>query len=585
MTRLFAAVRRAAAGGRFVSVWSLLAALVLSLTLMAPTSDGSPTAVVAAGVATWAVMAAALGAVAVAERALRGPGARVGVVLGGVAVIAATRPFVQDAWLRALAASPSPEWQLPYRIATNLVAWLVVFTAIAVLVDALRSLREANALLREAAEALASAGDQASAYADQARAAVDAASATIERHLDDLGTGDLTIAGTRDTRGPRDPRGDDVRGFAADVIRPASHALADLAAAELAAEPAQHPHLPTRSPGRVVRLRVPPRFIVTVLYLACLLPYGVRSASAIELLVGSALVIIGGVVVDGGCRRRWVRRRGDVFSVGVFLAAAVGCGAVLSLVGAAFGAPPLRAVVPLVVYPLLALVVAACAGTLHALQVEQHRLSGTIAAAQRAVRTGTRPARAALELASELLHRDGQGRCTVFAIEHPHPSDPQLGALTAELHALLERVREVFDAPGRPDVVSLDALLATWSHVIDLRAEVDSPARAVFDAGSPVAQDAYDVVAEGILNAVKHSGERRVDVGLDVVATGAGPALRVRVQSFAPAAAGAQLRPASHVRALGATLRSTPQGPLLEAVFPLEERVAHGSVVSAEHPR
>lgn len=580
MTRLIAEVRSAAAGGRFVSVWSFLAALVLSLTLMAPTSDGPPAAVALAGVATWAVMAAALGALAAAERALREPAARVGVVFGGVLVIAVTRPFVQDAWLRALAAPPPPEWQLPSRVATNVVAWLVVFTAIAVLVNALRSLREANALLREAAAALAAAGEEASAYVERAHEAVGAASATIERHLDDLGTVDVASIGAAATSG------EDVRAFAADVIRPASHALTGLAAADLAAaEPAQAARLPMRSAGRIVRLRVPPRIIVTVLYLACLLPYAVRSASGVELLVGSALVVVGGVVVDGWCRRRRVRRRGGAFQVGVFLGAAVGCGAALSLLGAAFGAPPLRAVVPLVVYPLLALAVAACAGTVHALQVEQHRLSGTIDAAQRAVRAGTRPARTALGLASELLHRDGQGRCTVFAIEHPHPSAVQLGALEAELRELLVRVRDVFDAPGRSDVVSLDALLATWGHVIDLRAEVAPAARDAFDAGTAAAHDAYDVVAEGILNAVKHSGGRRVDVGLDVVATGAGPALRVRVQSFAPAAPGAQLRPASHVRALGGALRSTPQGALLEAVFSLDEDGAHGSVVSAEHPR
>lgn len=103
-------------------------------------------------------------------------------------------------------------------------------------------------------------------------------------------------------------------------------------------------------------------------------------------------------------------------------------------------------------------------------------------------------------------------------------------------------------------------------------------------AGATAAQDAYDVAAEGILNAVKHSGERRAEVLLDVVATGAGPALRVRVRSSAPLSAGAELRPASHVRSLGATLRSTSEGAVLEALIRVDAPARDGSVVSAEHP-
>lgn len=577
MTRLVAAVRRAVGGGRFVSVWSLLAALLLSPTLMAPTTGGPPLALLVAGILTWAAMAAALGLLAVIERALRTPAARAGVVLAVVAVVAAARPLVQDAWLRAVDLVPPPGWQLPSRIATNVVTWLVVFTTIAVIVDALRSLRETNALLRVAAGALADAGDEAREYRAQARDAVRLRAAEVERGLDGLASGGGAEAPTIDARA-----------FAADVVRPAGHALAELAAAEPPTSwraPASPP-LTERSPRplsaphlRAPRLRVAPRGIVTVLYLACLLPYAVRATSGGALITGAAVAVIGGALMDAVCRLRRVRRR-----VAVFLAGAVGCGGALSLIAAASGAPPLQAAVPAIVYTLIALAMAACAGAIHALQVDQHRLSGVIAAEQRTARAGTRPAREALRAASELLHRDGQGRCTAFALEHPRPTASQTDALVTELRGLLVRVRGVFDAPARSDAVSLDPLLATWSRIIDLRAHIDPAARALLEAGATAAQDAYDVAAEGILNAVKHSGERRAEVLLDVVATGAGPALRVRVRSSAPLSAGAELRPASHVRSLGATLRSTSEGAVLEALIRVDAPARDGSVVSAEHP-
>ena len=255
----------------------------------------------------------------------------------------------------------------------------------------------------------------------------------------------------------------------------------------------------------------------------------------------------------------------------------------LALVALACGAPLGRALIAARVYAVVALGVAACAGVLRALRVEQRRLSGVVATAQRAARAGTRPAREALDEAAELLHRDLQGRCAVFALEHSEPSPDERAMLVAQLRDALDEVGDVFARGRRVDPVSLDAIVATWGRVIDLSVSVTPRAQAAFDAGDPAARDAYDIVSEGVLNAVKHTGQRRADVAVDVVSTGAGAVLAVRVRSFGSLPAGAQLRPASRVASLGAVLSATPDGAVLEARLPLSGASPAAAVVSAEH--
>ena len=597
MTRLVAATRSALASGRFISAWTIGASLLLSLTVMAPAVSGPAAQVFAAGFLTWVCFAAALAVLGAIERVCgrgaaphRAARVRTTIVVVGVALIAAARPAVQDAWLRSVGVTPPEEWQLLFRVATNVAVWVVVFTAIAIVVGALRSLRDTNALLRAAVAERADLDRRTAAFDAVARDSVHRAIGDVSRAL--------TVLAASDHAGA-----DDVRAFAVDEVRPASHALAELAHAPVPAlapppDPAdpgsatdapdardppdpsvaRDPSDAAASVTRAMRLRVPPRWAVAVLYAACVLPYALRETSLLEIGAGVLVAIGGGALIDGASRHRGIRHREAVFVGG-----SIACAVLLALVALACGAPLGRALIAALVYAVVALGVAACAGVLRALRVEQRRLSGVVATAQRAARAGTRPAREALDEAAELLHRDLQGRCAVFALEHSEPSPDERAILVAQLRDALDEVGDVFARGRRVDPVSLDAIVATWGRVIDLSVSVTPRAQAAFDAGDPAARDAYDIVSEGVLNAVKHTGQRRADVAVDVVSTGAGAVLAVRVHSFGSLPAGAQLRPASRVASLGAVLSATPDGAVLEARLPLSGASPAAAVVSAEH--
>lgn len=597
MTRLVAAIRSALASGRFISAWTIGASLLLSLTVMAPAVSGPAAQVFAAGFLTWVCFAAALAVLGALERVCgrgaaphRAARVRTTIVVVGVALIAAARPAVQDAWLRSVGVTPPEEWQLLFRVATNVAVWVVVFTAIAIVVGALRSLRDTNALLRAAVAERADLDRRTAAFDAVARDSVHRAIGDVSRAL--------TVLAASDHAGA-----DDVRAFAVDEVRPASHALAELAHAPVPAlapppDPAdpgsatdapdardppdpsvaRDPSDAAASVTRAMRLRVPPRWAVAVLYAACVLPYALRETSLLEIGAGVLVAIGGGALIDGASRHRGIRHREAVFVGG-----SIACAVLLALVALACGAPLGRALIAALVYAVVALGVAACAGVLRALRVEQRRLSGVVATAQRAARAGTRPAREALDEAAELLHRDLQGRCAVFALEHSEPSPDERAILVAQLRDALDEVGDVFARGRRVDPVSLDAIVATWGRVIDLSVSVTPRAQAAFDAGDPAARDAYDIVSEGVLNAVKHTGQRRADVAVDVVSTGAGAVLAVRVHSFGSLPAGAQLRPASRVASLGAVLSATPDGAVLEARLPLSGASPAAAVVSAEH--
>lgn len=564
MKRLLAAVAAAASGGRVVTRWSIAVALPLSLTVMGSQSTATPPDDrLLAGVATWLSFALALLAIGAMERRARNPAVRRSVVAVGVPVVAALRPFVQDAWLAVVGGVPLPPEHVPFRVATNVVVWTVVLTATALIVDAVRSGRETNALLRGVLAEIDAAQSRTDAVTGRARDAV-------IRAVTELG-GDIAAVPATSAA---------VLRLSADRIRPWSHTLAELADAPapgVSASPFSARHRPPRS----MLLRLPPAGIVAVLYVACLLPYAARASSPVEIVVSALVAVVGGVGVDVVARRRWVSPRR---AIGVFLALSVAVGMVLTVIASGFGAPGSAGWVPLGVYSAIALGAAVCAGSLHLLRVEQRRLSAAVVTEQRAMRTGTAAARAALRRAAELLHRDGQGQCTVFVLEHPTPSPTDIARLVDRLRALLRNVADVFDTAEQMDAgASLDALAATWGRVIDLTVRISPAARTALDADAMVAQDVYDVAAEGILNAVKHTTEHRADIAVDLIATGAGPRLRVRVLSFGVPPRGVTLRPGSHVRARGAALRSTPDGALLEAAFAVSTPTHTGPVVSAEH--
>lgn len=571
MSSLTRAAVSAVASGRFVTTWSVAVSLPLSLTVMAPVGGGiDPLRALPALVATWLCFATGLTGIAVIERAAHTARARAAIVIVGILLCGSLRPVIQDAWFAGFGLPTPPPDQLPFRVATNVVVWAVVLGVIAVLEGALRSLRRTNALLRSVVTALSQAQEHARVFAREAQRLLADAGSAIGAALDDL---QATPA--------------DVRRLSEEHLRAWSHRFAALAEEDRGgAEYEQRDLLlrgetPRQAPApRRPPFRLPPPGIVAVLYAACLLPYAARTQEPFDLIAGLVVLVLGSVLVDVIPRRRRITRtaRGAALLF-VLLSAALGLA--LSALAVAQGVAPLIAIVSAIAYIGYALAAASCAGALHRLRREQQRLTSAVAAAQRATRAGTRPTREGLRGTAELLHRDGQGACVVFALAHPNPTPSEIRGLRDDLTAVVDRMPCVFaDANDPRSQVSLTGLFDTWAHVIELVVDIDDDSRATVQAVPWVARDCYDVIAEGLLNTVKHASERRAHVSLQRVATGGGPQLRVRVSSAGAASPGARLRSSSRAHELGARLLTRSDGVVLEASFPL---AADPAVVSPEH--
>jgi len=571
--RFTTAIARVVTDGRFLSLWSLAATFPLSMTIMAPVGAGVDVAALTpATLATTACFVLALGALALIERRLSARRARAVVLVVGIVACAALRPLVQDAWA-GLWALPIPAGaQLPFRIATNVVVWPVVLAIIAVLENAVHSLRRTNALLRDVAAELAAAPDRAVVFDRFARREVDAAASALTRAIEAwdpaAGAGGL-------------------RELGAEGFRTWSHRLQR--AADDAATPSSLRVAPTTDeiPTRRRALplppfRLPPRGTVAIVYIACTLPYALRTTGPGALIAGLVAVIAVTALLDHVARRRVFARSARLAAIVYLLGAAIG-GALLSTLTTLSGHRGLIALLPAIDYPAFALAAGLCAGALHRLRREQRRLSGTVTHAQRASREGIGPVREGLRRTAELLHRDGQGACVQFALTHPRPTTVDSAGLRDDLIALVHRLPSTYAAADLgTDATALRTLLATWGRVIVLRSALDPLALSALDAHPRLARDVYDVIAEGLLNAVKHSDHKRAEVSLDVVATGAGGRLRARVRSRGRTAPDAELRPASHARELGAHLRADGRDTLLEAAFVVPTT---SPVVSAEHPQ
>lgn len=585
MMALVRAVRGALVGGRFLTVWSAVAVTLLSLTIMAPVGAGIDVVrAFPATVGATLALLVGLGLVAAGERRVRRASTRTVIVVGGVLVCAALRPIAQDLWAGALELPTPSASQLPFRIATNVVVWPIVLAAVAVLTQSLRALRHTNALLREVVGELAGARERAGRAERAARRLLEAATAALQRDVDALADAPRGAEGAPGAEAGAEA----VRRLAGGGFREWAHQLQ-----ELAEDPGAPPSLPAPTisarrsdvggdaAGARLPLRVPPRGAVTLLYVVCTLPFALRTTAPAALLVGFVVVCVVGAAVDAIPRMR--RFGGSARSATTaFLASALVAGAALSLVAAMTGQTGVPVVLPTVDYVAFAGAASLCAGALHARRREQRRLSGAVARAQQAMRDGVRPVREGLRRAAELLHREGQGACVQFALAHPAPRGDDIARLRGVLTDVVQRMPAAYaSAEHDADADALDRLTETWSRVIALDVDISPAARSALDGAPWVARDVYDVAAEGLLNAVKHGGRPRAAVEVALVATGAGPRIRVRVRSEGELAPGSGLRPASHLRHLGAQLSSAGSGALLEGSFALPSAA---TVVSAEHP-
>jgi heme exporter protein D len=571
MTRLFSAVLNALRSGRFISGWSFVAAVVLALTVMAPTdSPIGRSGAVPVNLATTATFLIALAVIAILERRLRSPRARIVAVTVLTVAAAALRPLAYDAWAQVAGQPPLDPGQLPFRIATNVLVWPVSLAIVALCENALHTLARTNAVLRDVAEELERSRERAERTDHEARETVDAGATALADAV---------------ARLPAPADAAAVRTLGNDAFRVWSHLLQERAEAPASLDdPGIHEStLPRRRRITLAPFRVPPRGVATLAYIVCTLPYAARTTTALELASGVVVVVALGTIVDQVARLRAfaAHRRASTIAFITSALLAACCLAVLALAG---GRGPGIAFVALFDYTAFSIASGICAGAIHALQREQRRLSSAIALSQRAARDGDRPARDGLRRTAELLHRDGQGACVQYALTHlaSPPSTHDDAALRKTLDDVIERMPPTYAAgDSTAGTTAILSLVETWARVMAIDADITPAARDALDCDPLAARDVYEIVAEGLLNAVKHSTEKRAVVHIGLTSTGAGPRVNVRVRSFGPAPVNAQLRPASHARELGAQLLTEREETVLEAAF----AVAPASrVVSTEHP-
>lgn len=559
MSRLVRAAWEAFHSGRFVSRWTFLVAGLLSVTVMSPDPTDVSTGAVGTTLVSTAMFIAGLLATAIAERHVSRR-ARPWVVAGGILASAVLRPIAYDVMANTFDIPAPAGWQLPYRVLTNATVWTAALTGIAILTTHLARLRQTNARLRSVQHALAHARDDADAFERDARELVDAASSELRRELHALMAPPYAPAA--------------LRAFSENSVRRWSRRLSVLAATI----PEHVAAVPVDRARMRLALRLPPLGAVAVVYALCVLPYAVRTVTAPQVVSGIALLAVGAAVSDGVPRARVFRG----VRIPIFLAAGAVVGGCLSALASMQGIPLPLSAVPVLAYPALAAACALCAGTVSALRVEERRLTATVRAAQRIGRIGTSTARAALEDAARELHRDAQGAC-VRALAAPDRWTPTaLREVHDEVDPLLAGLPDVFDRPrDGASIQSLADLVETWRPVVDVRMRMTPDARTALDASATARDDAFEIVAEGLLNAVKHSVPAAATIDLDVVATGAGPRLRVQVRSPGSLPREATLSRSSAARGRGARLQADGSGALLEAVIDLDNAP---SVVSAEHP-
>ncbi|MFF3026414.1 hypothetical protein [Microbacterium sp. NPDC057944] len=552
-------------GGRFFGRWSVIGTLPLALTAMGaylgPLAPDSLLPAAVASAAAWVICVLLCLIPAILERRIPSRAGRGAVVLSGIVMVAAIRPFLLDAMLMQWGSVSAPNEWMPFRVVTNILVWAVVLSALAVASASVRALRLTNARLAAVEEQMRRDGDLQRIQDAHARALVTRCAEELRVFAD----------------GPlRDPAA--IARFAAGPVRENAHRLAALAQKQ---PPEVEAAVDAPHGMSLRRFRLPAIGAVAAVYLVLMLPYTVRALGPQVALAAVVLTALCGAMIDLVPRAR-PRMPMRVRSA-VFLLLSVIAGAVSSSALAASGAVPARFVsVPAVTIPLIALGTGWCAGLLHGMRAEGRRLETSIGERRRTFVGGAGARKRALEEASRLMHRDVQGACVLYGAASA--TDPagrdaasrvlreSVGAASAALRLVFERAGEDADAPAE-----LADVLAAWGRVVEVRQRIDPACTAVFDADPPLARQVLDVVAEGMVNAVKHGVGGPITVDVRVLATGAGPVTAVEVSAPGALDAGAELRPDSPAGLLGAILTQRGADVVLSA------RLRASAVVPTAH--
>ncbi len=564
MRRLQHALVAAVSGGGFLSTWALTASLCVSLTFMGPyftpASGIGLLGLFVASALSWAVLAALLVPFALAERAQKVRSRRVVMLVIVVTLAAAARPWLIDVVLELLGLPTTSQELLLSRVATNAVVWWTVLIVIAMLRNQVRALRDLNCRLGEVVESMRFDAEALARKARDARDEISKCQADLGRRLETLMQ--------------RDGIGwcaSEVLAFSEGPVREWSRTLSSFSLVLDGASEKRTPNQPeTQSrivPPSLCHLRVPPVGVVVLVYLVLALPYGIRELRPGLTLAILAVLAIFGILADWMPRSllaRWPARRQFLCFLLVWLVA----GVITSAMVVPAGAVPLYlAWFPVLVLPIVAIVCGWSAGLLHGLTAEGNRLESMIRQRRLQLVEGVAAPRDALRLAANLLHRDVQADCLLYAA-----GDLDAAAQHELLSRVSTRISKLSQVVDRAEdlgagVVGIKAMVNAWSGVIDVRLTFDAAALELIDCTPMLARHVGEVVTEGLVNTVKHADELVAKIDIRALATGAGRVVLVEVSSPGTLSAGACIRADSAVGLLGGELVQEASGVRLSARF------------------
>ncbi|MFS0712882.1 hypothetical protein ABC195_03300 [Microbacterium sp. 2P01SA-2] len=500
----------AVSGGGFYTRWSAAASLLVAGVFSVPSVGGVGIEAYLRGatvaVLGWAVLAALLVPVAVAERRLPSRLGRAALVLGALLAAATVRPFVNDAISSALFGIV-PSGPMPSRIATNLVTALALLSIVAVITSRHAASRTAAERLRAALARVAGAEARRQRVASAARDALVTGIAALRRSREQMLGGPVDFEA--------------VRGFSENV-RGLSHRV-DRLLRDPDADDAGAPLPPAADAQLSMRLVAPPWLSVAPLYALTCFPYAVAAGGAGVGLAGLA----GAIVVDlvaGAAVRRWARPPRPA----AFLAIWTVAGAVMSAVTYLF-LPRIGVLglVPVLAVPVVAVLVGLCRDALSRAGADERRAAAALAevAREAAEVDESSPVRRAIDI----LHGRAQGACVVFAarVDERAPTADEVADFRRRTEAALEEILDAGSPERIPASESLDRLVEAWAPAVTVTQSIDDAVRRRLSEPA-TADRVASVVTDALVNAVKHSGARDARVVARVTGSGA---LLLRVSS------------------------------------------------------
>ncbi|OWP20808.1 hypothetical protein CBF90_15225 [Microbacterium sp. AISO3] len=501
----------AVSGGGFYTRWSAAVSLLVAGIFSVPSVGGVGIEAYLRGAAVaalgWAVLAALLVPVAVAERRMSSRAGRGALVLGALLVVATMRSFVNDAISSALFGIV-PSGPMPSRIATNLVTAVALLSIVAVITSRHAASRAAADRLRAALARVASAEARRQRIAAEAREALVSGIAMLRRSRERMLDGPVDFEA--------------VRAFSEDV-RGLSHRVDRLLRSYDDDGPLEPPLPDDADAPLSMRLVAPPWLSVAPLYALACFPYAVAAGGAGVGLAG----LVGGILVDlvaGVAVRRWARPPRPAAFVAVWTAAGAGMSVVTYLFLPRIG---VLGLVPVLAVPVVAVLVGLCRDALSRAGADERRAAGGLAevAREAAEVDESAPVRRGVDV----LHGRAQGACVVFGarVDERAPTPDEVADFRSRTEAAFRAILHAGSDERMPPGESLDRLIEAWAPAVAVTQRIDDAVRMRL-RDPETAERVVSVVTEALVNAVKHSGARRAQVVARITGSGS---LLLRVAS------------------------------------------------------